>query len=75
MDLNKFLEENPLLNKAELARKMFPNSKQASSMLNQKLKEYTAGTGKQRITDKDTDQAKKVLKEHTERVLKFLSGQ
>jgi len=62
MDLNEFLENNPLINKAELARRMFSNSKQPTVILNQKLKGYTAGNGKQRITEKDFSKAKEVLK-------------
>ena len=63
MDLKKFLEDNPIINKAILARMMWPDNKSANTKLNNKLAENMVGTGKQRITEKDYERAKEVLKQ------------
>lgn len=63
MKLQKFLEENPIINKAELARRMFPDRKYATGMFNNKLKENHAGNSKQRITEQDFERAKEILNE------------
>lgn len=68
MDLKKFLEENPIINQAVLAREMWPTNKSARSKLANKLSENVVGTGKQRITEKDYEDAKKVLKQLAERI-------
>ncbi|MFD2961603.1 MULTISPECIES: hypothetical protein [Olivibacter] len=68
MDLKKFLEENPIINQAVLAREMWPTNKSARSKLANKLAENIVGTGKQRITEKDYEDAKKVLKQLAERI-------
>jgi len=62
MELKEFLERNPLINVAKLAYLMWPDVKSAPSRLNNKLKENTAGNGKQRITERDHERAKEVLK-------------
>ncbi len=62
MDLKKFLEENPIINQAVLARSMWPENKSANTKLANKLAENKAGTGKQRITEKDYEKAKEVLR-------------
>jgi len=62
MDLKQFLDANPLINQAELARLMWPdNLKTARSRLSNKLNNAKAGSGKQRITDDDLKLAKDAL--------------
>lgn len=72
MKLKQFLEANPIIDKSQLAKLMWPENKSARSKLNNKLNENIAGNGKQRITEKDTAQAKKVLKELAERINNFI---
>lgn len=62
MNLKEFLEKYSLINKADLAAQMWPDNKSARSKLTNKLNENVVGSGKQRITEKDFDLAKKVLK-------------
>lgn len=62
MHLKEFLEKHSLINKADLASQMWPNNKSARSKLTNKLNENMVGTGKQRITEKDLELAKKYLK-------------
>ena len=62
MNLKEFLEKHTIINKAGLAASMWPNVKTSSIKLHNKINEVTAGTGKQRITEKDLDLAKKHLK-------------
>lgn len=62
MDLKQFLEENPIINLSKLADKMWPENKSSRSKLTNKLNENTVGNGKQRITENDLINAKKVLK-------------
>lgn len=62
MDLKEYLEKNKgLINLAELARRMYEGKAGANSRLINKLNENTAGSGKQRITEKDTRAAKEIL--------------
>lgn len=62
MDLKQFLDNNPLINQAELARLMWPeNLKTARSRLSNKLNNAKAGSGKQRITDDDLKLAREAL--------------
>ena len=61
MDLKKFLENNPIINTSQLAKEMWPDNKSARSKLSNKLNENVVGTGKQRITEKDFEDAKRVL--------------
>jgi hypothetical protein len=51
MDLKKFLDDNPLINKAELARLMFPHIANPAPRLSAKLSNAKQKTGMQRITD------------------------
>lgn len=62
MNLKEFLEKHTIINKADLAASMWPDVKNARIKLHNKINEVTAGTGKQRITEKDLDLAKKHLK-------------
>lgn len=62
MDLKQFLDANPLVNQAELARLMWPdNQKTARSRLSNKLNEVKMGNSKQRITEADLTLAKDAL--------------
>jgi len=71
MDLKKFLEENPIINTAQLAKEMWPDNKSARSKLTNKLNENIVGTGRQRITEKDIEEAKRVLDKLVENIKKF----
>ena len=44
---------HPYINKAAIAKDLFPNQKFSKQTLNNKIKEVFAGTGRQRITEKD----------------------
>lgn len=57
MDLNKFLTENPIITKAELARLMWPDKKATNIKLANKL----ANRNGQRITPDDQKLAINVL--------------
>ncbi|GEN66286.1 hypothetical protein [Chryseobacterium rhizosphaerae] len=70
MKLKEFLERNPTINTAQLARKMWPDNKSAPSKLTNKLNENIAGDSKQRITEKDLENAKAVLKELADDIYK-----
>lgn len=71
MTLKDFLEENPIVDKSQLAKLMWPENKSARSKLSNKLNENIVGTGKQRITEKDFENAKAVLKQLAEDILKL----
>lgn len=61
MKLKEFLQQNPIIDKSNLARLMWPENKSANSKLHNKLNENTSGNGKQRMTEKDNERAKEVL--------------
>lgn len=71
MDLKKFLEDNPIINTAQLAKEMWPENKSSRSKLSNKLNENIVGSGKQRITDKDLEDAKRVLDKLAENIKKL----
>jgi len=71
MRLKEFLDNNPIIDKAQLAKLMWPENKSARSKLSNKLNENIAGSGKQRITDKDFEAAKSVLKKLADDILKL----
>lgn len=63
MDLKQFLDTNPLINQAELARMMWPDKqKTAKTRLSNKLNEVKMKNSKQRITDDDLELAKTALR-------------
>lgn len=62
MTLKEYLEKHPIINKAELARLMWPNVKGSAVRLNNKLKEVVSGNSIQRITERDQAIAKQILK-------------
>ncbi|MDE5516405.1 hypothetical protein KRE49_11710 [Elizabethkingia meningoseptica] len=66
MTVKELLEKHPLLTHAELARLMYPENKYARSRLSNKLNEKTAGSGSQRITEKDIEIVKEVLGKHAD---------
>lgn len=71
MDLKEFLDNNPIIDKAQLAKAMWPNNKSPRSKLNNKLKEVVSGSGKQRVTEKDVEDAKAVLNKLCEEIKKL----
>lgn len=68
MDLKTFLEKNNIINKAELASLMWPENKNGRIKLHNKLNEIKAGSGTQRLTEKDLALAKEVLKKLCENI-------
>lgn len=72
MELKKFLEENPVIQKMELANLMYPNTKSARTKLSNKLNEKIVGSGKQRILPKDIEDAKRALAIVRDRINKFI---
>lgn len=60
MTLKQYLDKNPLLTIAELARLMYPDVKTSRSRLTNKLN----GNAGQRITTRDIELAKGVLTDH-----------
>ncbi|MCL1671741.1 hypothetical protein [Elizabethkingia ursingii] len=71
MDLKEFLEDNPIINMSQLAKEMWPTNKSARIKLFNKLHEKEAGSGKQRITEKDMEDAKTVLKKLSDDINKL----
>lgn len=66
MTVKELLEKHPLLTHSELARLMYPENKYARSRLSNKLNEKIAGSGAQRITEKDIEIVKEVLGKHAD---------
>lgn len=62
MTLKEFIEKHKMINAAGLAAVMWPDVKNPAGKINQKLKEFKAGTGVQRITERDLKDAIKALK-------------
>jgi hypothetical protein len=73
MTLKEFLEQNLIINNAQLARLMYPNNKSANTKLANKLAENLSGTGKQRITKADEELAKKELEKLVHRIVAYIS--
>jgi hypothetical protein len=73
MDLKQFLEDNPIITKAELARLMWPDSKNARIKLGNKLAGTQNKSGVQRVTEDDESRAKEVLKEVTSKIEAFIN--
>lgn len=71
MTLKQFLDAHPIIDKAALSIQMWPDIKSPKSKLYNKLSETASGTGKQRVTDKDFENAKAVLKKLAEDILKL----
>lgn len=72
--LKEFLDSEPMLDKAELARQMFPGRKQPRAILNNKLAEAPTNTGRKRITEKDQENANEVLKVLAGRITDYVAG-
>ncbi|MFD2597512.1 hypothetical protein ACFSQ3_01005 [Sphingobacterium corticis] len=70
MDLKKFLEDHPVINKAEFARLLWVENKAANTKLANKIAEH----GKQRITEKDEARAKEVLAGIAKKILEYIHG-
>lgn len=73
MDLKDFLDGEPMLNRAELARRLWPHIKNPKIKLHMKLSETATGSSgsKQRITEKDQREAKRIIGELGEKLLKW----
>lgn len=71
MKLKEFLDNNPIINSAQLAAKMWPENKSARSKLTNKLNENIVGSGKQRITDLDDKAALEVLQKLSDEIERF----
>lgn len=74
MTLKEFLEQNPIINNAQLAKLMYPINKSANTKLANKLAENLSGTGKQRITDADEKLAKQELEKLVHRIVRYISS-
>ena len=73
MTLKEFLEENPIINKSQLGKSMYPNISSGANKLAHKLAETVSKTGKQRILDSDDKLAKKELEELVHRIVAFIN--
>lgn len=71
MTLKEFLNANPIVDKSSLAKLMWPENKSAKSKLYNKLSENIVGTGKQRVTEKDFEDAKTVLRKLADEIYKL----
>ena len=74
MNLKEFLEKNPIINKSQLSQEMWVGNKSPKSKLYNKLSENTVGSGKQRITEKDEEDAKRVLEQLVHKIVKYISS-
>lgn len=64
MTLKEYLDKRPIINRAELARLMWPEKKGASVRLSHKLNETLTKLGsKHRITKDDQERAKEILQQ------------
>ncbi len=73
MELKEFLEQNPIIQKKLLAEKMYPGNKSANSKLGSKLAERIVGSGKQRILEKDTQDAVRAFTELRDNLNDFIT--
>lgn len=71
MKLKEFLENNPIINSAQLAKEMWPDNKSSRSKLTNKLNENIVGNGKQRIIEKDFSDALKILEKLSDDIEKL----
>ena len=71
MKLQQFLEENPIINKSQLATDMWVNNKSAKSKLYNKLSEKVVGSGKQRVTESDLKNAISILDKLVQNIEQF----
>lgn len=74
MDLKTFLDENPIITKAELARLIWPDNKNARIKLGNKLAGTQNKSGVQRVTEDDEARAKEVLREVAGKILSYTDG-
>ncbi|MGJ1290356.1 hypothetical protein [Sphingobacterium multivorum] len=74
MDLKEFLKNNPIINKAELARQMWPGTNTPNIKLSNKMAGSESGTGKQRITEADEKAAKDALLELSRKIAEYAKG-
>jgi hypothetical protein len=63
MNLKQFLKKHPIINKSQLARQLWPEKKGVSTRLNQKINSTNTGTGIQRITEKELEAVKSIIRE------------
>ncbi|ASK29697.1 hypothetical protein CEY12_06085 [Chryseobacterium sp. T16E-39] len=71
MSLKDFLDNNPIINMSQLSNEMWPDNKNARIKLYNKLNEKISGSGTQRITDKDLEDAKRVLNKLADEIKKL----
>ena len=71
MKLQQFLEENPIINKSQLATDMWVNNKSAKSKLYNKLSEKVVGSGKQRVTESDLKNTISILDKLVQNIEQF----
>lgn len=69
--LKEVLEQEDMINKASLARKMWENNKNAATMLAHKLAGKEIKNSSMRITQADESKAKEVLGALGERLVKW----
>ena len=67
MNIKKLLS-HPYINNAAIAADLFPNQKYPKQTLNNKLNEVIAGTGKQRMTDRDIKNLYELFEKFIEQV-------
>lgn len=72
MNLKEFLKLNPVIQQAELANLMYPNTKSARTKLSNKLNNKVVGSGTQRILRKDEQDAKRALEIVRDRINEFI---
>jgi len=69
--LIEILEHDDIINKASLARKMWPNNKNAAIMLAHKLSGKAIKNSTMRITESDEAKAKEVLGKLADRLKEY----
>lgn len=69
--LKELLEEEDLINKASLARKIWENNKNASVMLSHKLAGKQIKNSAMRVTEADEAKAKQVIGEFGKRMIEY----
>lgn len=74
MELKEFLDNNPILQKKELGKLMYPGNKSAASKLGNKLAEREVGSGKQRILEKDIQDSVRAFKDLRDSLTEYIES-